>query len=115
MLDVIRNPTAGDIVTNANSTQVGSTVAANQNFGSNKSISINSYKGASGETAFTDGDVTVSTRSASSTGRIFISLGAIVIPKGSSVGINYTPPVGNTSQTLQIAAACYLDTAAVRG
>lgn len=109
-IDIIRNPTAGDIVTNANNVLVGATAAANQNFGSANVLSGSFFKGASGETAFTNGDVTVSTRSASNTGRIVISLGAITIPQGSSLGINYTPPSGNTSQICQFAIACYLAT-----
>jgi len=114
-IDIIRNPTAGDIVTNANNVLVGTGVSSNQNFGSNKSLAIDAYKGASGETTFTDGAVSVSTRSASNTGRIVIALGAIVLPKGSSVGINYTPPSLNTSQVVQFAAACYLQSDEITG
>jgi len=107
-IDVIRNPTAGDIVTNANDALVGSGVNANQNYGSNTALSVNAYKGASGETAFSDGAVSVSTRSSSNTGRIIVSLGAVVLPKGASIGVNYTPPTSNTSQITQFAVACYL-------
>ena len=112
-INVIRNPTAGDIVTNANDVQVGPGASANQNFGSSKTLSGSFFKGATGETAFTDGAVTISTRSAANTGRIVISLGAVELPKGSSLGINYTPPTSNSSQICQFAAACYLKTTAV--
>lgn len=112
-IDIIRNPTAGDIVTNANNVAVGTGVSANQNFGANKSLSIDAYKGATSEGVFSDGAVTVSTRSAANTGRIVISLGNVTIPKGSSIGVQYTPPSGNTSQIVQVAAACYLRTTAV--
>jgi hypothetical protein len=115
LIEVIRNPTAGDIVTNANAAQIGSGISANQNFGSNNVLTADVYKGASGETAFTDGSVSISTRSAANSGRIFISLGAVIIPQGASLGINYTPPTSNTSQKVQFAAACYLKTTEVGG
>lgn len=112
-IDILRNPTAGDIVTNANNVLVGAGIEANQNFGSANSLIGKFYKGASGEAVLTDGDVTVTTRSPSNTGRIVISLGALVLPRGTSVGLNYTPPSGNTSQTCQFAVSCYLSTADV--
>lgn len=115
LIEVIRNPTAGDIVSNANNVSVGPGVSANQNFGATNTISGNFYKGASGETAFTDGAVSVTTRSSSNTGRIVISLGAVVIPQGIALGVNYTPPTSNTSQKVQFAAACYVRTPLVRG
>jgi len=108
-IDVIRNPTTGDIITNANNVLVGAGIEANQNFGSANILSGSFFKGASGETA-TNGSVTISTRSASNTGRIFVSLGSVTIPAGSALGIDYTPPTGNTSQIVQFAAACYLAT-----
>lgn len=109
-IDVLRNPTAGDIVTNANAVAVGPAASANQNFGSANTLTGLFYKGATGETAFTDGSVTVTTRSASNTGRIVVTLGAVVLPKGSSLGVNYTPPTSNSSQICQFAAACFVRT-----
>ena len=109
-IDVIRNPTAGDIITNENQTLVGNGVEANQNFGARTSVTADVWKGASGETKFSDGSVSVSTRSASNTGRVFISLGALILQPGTTLGINYHPPSGNTSQICQFAIACYLHT-----
>jgi hypothetical protein len=110
LLDVYRNPTAGGIITNGNDVQVGSGASANQNFGSSNTLSGSFFKGAQGETAVSGGAETILTRSASTTGRIVIALDALVIPKNQSVAVNYTPPASNTSQTVQIAAACYLRT-----
>jgi hypothetical protein len=107
-IDVIRNPITGDIITNANNCAVGPDVSANQNFGSTNTLTGLFYKGATGETAVSDGALTVSTRSASSTGRIFISLGSVVIPKGASMAVDYTPPTSNSSQIVQFAAATYV-------
>ena len=107
-LDVLRNPTTGDIVTNASAAAVGSSVNANQNFGSNKSLSADVYKGATADAVITDGALSISTRSAANTGRFVISLGSLVLPKGSSIAIDYTPPSGNTSQIVQFAMSCYV-------
>ena len=67
------------------------------------------YKGATGETALGGSDgVAISTRSAANTGRIFISLGAMTLPKGTALGIDYTPATSNTSQICQFAIACHI-------
>ncbi len=105
-IDVVRNPTAGDIVTNANTVDI----IQNQNHGSTRALSADVYKGATAEALITDGAVSISTLSASGTGRIVISLGALDLPKGSSLAVNITPQSGNTSQNIQVAAACYVKT-----
>ena len=109
-IDIIRNPTAGDIVTNANNTLIGNGVEANLNFGSTITFPGVAYKGATSEAPVTDGSVCISTRSAASTGRIFLSLGALALPKGTSVAVNYTPPASNSSQIVQFAMASYVRT-----
>jgi len=103
VIDVIKNPLTGDIIDNANAVEMNS----NQNFGDTSVFTGGVYKGATGET-LVDGSKTISTRSASNTGRIFISLGAMILAKGSSMAINYTAPTGNTSQTIQVAASCFI-------
>lgn len=103
-INVLRNPTTGDIVTNASAVEA----VSNQNYGSSKSLTADVYKGATADAVITDGTVSVSTRSASNTGRIVVSLGALVIPQGSSLAVNYTPPASNTSQICQFAAACFV-------
>jgi len=113
VIEVLRNPTAGDIVTNANDCQVGPGVSANQNFGSTNTLTGQFYKGATSEGVLSDGALTITTRSAANTGRIVIALGAVILPKGASIGVEYTPPASNTSQIVQFAAACYVLTAKV--
>jgi hypothetical protein len=108
LIDVLRNPTAGGIITNANDVSVGVGVEANQNFASTNVLTGNFFKGATGETALSGGVSTLLTRSASNTGRIVIALGNLILPKGTSVGIDYTPPTSNTSQTVQFAVACHV-------
>lgn len=103
-IEVLRNPTTGDIVTNASAVEA----VSNQNFGSSDTLTADVYKGATADAAITDGAVSISTRSAANTGRIVISLGALVIPKGSSMAVDYTPPASNTSQIVQVAVACFV-------
>jgi hypothetical protein len=108
-IDVVRNPTAGEIITNANNVAMGAGVEANQNFGSTNTMTGLFYKGATGETLLSGGDGdSISTRSSANTGRIVISLGSTTLPKGASIGINYTPPTSNTSQICQFAMAVHV-------
>lgn len=102
--DIIRNPTAGDIITNANDVDI----LANYNFGSTTTLSVDAYKGATGETLLSGGEAILSTLLSSASGRIFIGLDDIIMPKGSTIGVNYTPPTGNLSQGVQVAFAAYV-------
>lgn len=108
LIHVLRNPTTGGIITNANNVAVGVGVEANQNFSSTNQLTGKFYKGATGETALTGGSQTILTRSAANSGRIFLDLGNLILPKGTAVGIDYTPPTGNTSQIVQFACACHI-------
>lgn len=97
VIEIIRNPTTGTIVSGASAVAINS----NFNFGSNNTLTCLAYKGAEANT-ITDGTTFTSTR-ASSVGRIALSLGTVVIPKGSSIGVNITPPASNTSMKVQVA------------
>jgi hypothetical protein len=97
-IDVLRNPTAGDIVT------TGTAISANENknHGSNNSLSATIYKGAD-QDAFTDGTIYIqSTINGSS--RVALNLGAIVVPKGTSIGVQITVSANTTAS---VAASCY--------
>lgn len=107
-VNVIRNPTAGAIITNANNVAVGPTVLANQNFGSKLTMTGDFFKGAQGEAVFSASDGATILSRLSSVGRTVVSLGSTTLPKGSSIGINYTPPTSNTSQTVQFAISCHI-------
>jgi hypothetical protein len=99
--DVLRNPTAGTIVTNA--VDVG--ILENRNFGSSNTFSGDAYKGAEGNT-FTNGNIAIASILSAST-RVSISVGDVILTKGSSLGIDLTPPAGNTSMDILIAVSCY--------
>lgn len=102
--NAIRNPTAGSIITNANAVSIN----ANYNFGSTITLDVDAYKGATGETLLSGGSTILSTILSTAAGRTFIQLDDFVLPKGSTIGVNYTPPSGNTSQIVQVAFAVYL-------
>lgn len=106
LIDVIRNPTAGTIVSGAVDAEMA---GINRNFGSSKTLTGDIYKGAEGNT-ITDGDKIIESLFSDSPGRYTVSVGDIVLPKGSSIGINITPPSGNTSMNVEFAIACFLDT-----
>jgi hypothetical protein len=112
-IDVIRNPTDGQIIDNTNNALVGAGVEANMNFGSTNSMTGLFYKGATSETPFTDGSVCITTFINTAVGRHVIGLGALVLPKGTAIGINYTAPTSTSAQTVQFAVAAHIRTQSV--
>lgn len=109
VFEVLRNPTTGGIVTAALPVAVGTGVEANLNYGSTNILNANIYKGATGQAVTTTGLSQIFTRNPTPTGRILISPGGgVLLPKGTSIAINYTPPVGNTTQIVQFALNVYV-------
>lgn len=109
LIDVIRNPEAGDIITNNVAPATGRGLEANLNYGSSLTLNADIAKGTAGDAIVTGGAENILTRNPVPTGRIFISPGGgTILPKGSSIAINYTPPVGNTSQVVQFALNAYI-------
>lgn len=103
IVDVLRNPTAGTIISGASAVEM----TGNRNFGSSRALLATSYKGATG-TTFTDGTKIFESILATATQRIAVVAGAIVIPKGGSIGINITTPASNSSMAVEFVIACYL-------
>jgi len=94
---IVRNPTTGTTITNANAVDINS----NANFGSNKSLKSTTmaYKGADGEGATTgDGDHALLYMT---DGRLFAQLN-ITLEKGSSIALEID---GNTSGAFNVYAA----------
>ena len=109
LIDVIRNPISGGIVSAALAPAVGIDEGANLNYGSSRTIAATIYKGAQGQSVITGGLPQILTRDANGKGRIFISPGGGVrLPKGASIAINYTPPASNSSQVVQFALNAYI-------
>ena len=102
-IELIRNPTTGTIVSNA----VNVDIVANRNFGSNRELLKDTYKGAEGYTLTSGEDFSSTTRSSGSTVVSFDG-DVIVLPKGSSIGVNVTPQASNTSMVVKVAIIGYL-------
>lgn len=103
-VDVIRNPTAGTLISGALEVDVN----VNRNFGSSRVLDVTAYKGATG-TTITDGTTTIKSIFNTSAQRVALSAGAITIPKGSAIGIVFTTPTANTSLVCNFSVACYLE------
>jgi hypothetical protein len=99
---IIRNPTAGTIIDNANTVDINS----NRNYGSPNTLASSiAYKGATGE-SMTDGVNHIFVYLPTS-GRAVIVINE-VLPKGTSMGIKIKPQTNNTSQTFYCAPIVYL-------
>ena len=99
----IRNPTTGDIITNTNDVAINS----NRNYGSSNTLSNSvAYVGATGETK-TNGDDHILVR-VTEESRSFIAINER-LPKGTSFGVNITPPTSNDGMNCYVAIVGYLD------
>lgn len=103
VIKIIRNPKTGTIIT---STPTNVDINSNRNYGSANTITIDAYKGATGDT-MTDGDDHIIFFQGQG-GRLFATIDE-VLPKGSSIGIKIDPPTGNTSQRVYAALICHLE------
>jgi hypothetical protein len=98
LVTVIRNPTAGTIISNA----VDVSMNVNRNFGSNNTLSTTSkaYKGVEGDT-FTDGeDIAIFLQQPGTRGIYPMDL---ELPKGSSIGIKIDTDTSSGTSNLYIA------------
>ena len=100
-ITIIRNPTVGTIVSNASAVAINT----NRNFGSNKVLTADVYKGATGST-MTDGEDHILVVQPDS-GRFYASFDE-VLPKGTSIGIKIAPPANNTSMIVYAAIIGHL-------
>lgn len=100
---IYRNPLGGTIVDNALPVEI----AANRDFSSSKVVDGDLFKGAEGYTT-TGGTVFAdSTRSSFGT-VITFDAAPILLRKGNSLSVTWTPPAGNTSQVVKVAATGYV-------
>lgn len=100
---IIRNPSTGTII---ESTPTDVDIKSNRNFSSSKTLAVDAYKGATGDT-MTNGTDHIIVQLGTS-GRTVVSIDEI-LQKGSSLGIKYTPQGSNTSQKLYCALVCHLE------
>lgn len=105
LVEVIKNPTTGTLISGASAVEI----SANKNFGSSRSLNALAYKGATGNTV-TDGSSFAKTILSTGAQRVVGVLGGgVILPRGASIAIRFTTPVGNTSMVVQFAFACYLE------
>ena len=98
LIEILKNPSTGTIVSNA----VAVNTNTNRDFSSSNVLSGSFYKGTEADT-ITNGDTFAKT-TRNSFGTVVAFDGApIVLRKGNSIAIKYTPPAGNTSQTCTVA------------
>lgn len=103
-ITVVRGPTAGTIVSNATAVDINS----NRNFGSSNTLTVDAYKGATGNTMTGGEDHLILFQT--SNGRLFATIDE-VLPKGATIGIKFDPQAGNTSQDVYAALICHLEDA----
>lgn len=104
--EILRNPSTGTLIESTPTTQA----PVNRNFGSGKVLTGDFYKaGASGDT-ITNGTVAIESLLSSPAGRVTITVGAVVLNPGDSVGMRYTTQASNTSQAVEAAVAIYKQT-----
>lgn len=104
LVQIERNPTGGTLVSGGTSFS-----PVNRDFGSKNTLTVDCLKGAEAST-LTGSDGVAVESIFSGVGRQTVSVGAIVLRKGSSVGITVTPPASNTDMDVQIAMAIYKKT-----
>jgi hypothetical protein len=102
-ISLIRNPTTGTIITNS----VDADIVSNRNFGSNRELLKDIYKGVEGD-SFTNGTVFADTTRSSASTIIHFDGDVMILPKGSTIGVNITPQTGNTSMIVKVAIIGYL-------
>jgi len=91
-LKIYKKPTAGTLISAATT---GS--QSNRNYGSSKTLDITNYEGVEGST-ITASDSSLEVYLPSTALGTLISFSTIIVlPKGSSVAVSYTPPSGITS------------------
>lgn len=99
-ITVIRNPTAGDLITDATAISMNQ----NRNFGSSKTAEANIYKGKTGGTITGGSDIGIFL--SNKTGRSFFTIN-MLLPKGSSVAIKLTANLSSGSASYYCALLGY--------
>jgi hypothetical protein len=100
-ISIIRNPTAGDLITDA----TAASHVINRNFGSSKEVNADTFKGKSGGTV-TGGD-TLGIFQSSQSGRDFFTIN-MVIPKGSSIAFQANNGLASGTAVMYCAAIVFL-------
>lgn len=103
LVQVERGPTAGTLVSGGTSFD-----AVNRHFGSTKSLTATVLKGSEGSTL--TGGTVIFESLVSPSSRNVVTVGAVILPPNSTVGITVTPQASNTSMLVMLALEIYLGT-----
>tara|TARA_R110002074_G_scaffold144499_3_gene292215 strand:- start:15602 stop:16198 length:597 start_codon:yes stop_codon:yes gene_type:complete len=104
IVTVVRGPRGGTIVDNATAVDI----KANRNFGSALTgDNIIAYKGVTGNTMLNGADMAIFWMDA---GTVLNANVNILIPPGSSIGVNLKASGSNTSMNAYVSVICHLDT-----
>lgn len=100
-ITLIKNPSGGDLISDATAVSINQ----NRNFGSNKTLTADTYKGKVSGTVTGGDDVAI--LQVTPGGRSFYSID-FVLPKGASVAVKLTANVSSGSANYYAAAICFL-------
>lgn len=101
IVEILKNPTAGTIVSGA----INVDIESNRNFSSISPLDADSFKGAEGNT-FTDGNPHLVAGFSPDTDEF---RSGIILSNGNSVGVNVTPPASNTSMVVSVGVICHTE------
>lgn len=104
VVTLVKNPTGGTIVSGA----VDVATNSNRNFSSANIIEGDVLKGAEGNTITGGSSFAITSRSVFDE-PIFFDAAPIALGKSNSIGVKYTPPTGNTSQSIIVAATVFIE------
>lgn len=102
IITILKNPQNGTIVSGA----VSVSSFSNRDFSSANVLTSTTYKGAEGNT-FTDGTNFAVTSRDNSAQIVAFDAAPIVLRRSNSIGVKYTPPSGNTSQSIIVASTMF--------
>lgn len=97
LAEIIANPTTGTLISGATDVDIN----VNKNFGSTKSLNVQAYKGAEGNTV-TNGTVAYTSLLPGAARSYVINTGTIILPTGASLAIRLTPQTSNTNMDVQV-------------
>jgi len=101
ILTLVRNPTGGDLISDATAVNDNQ----NRNFGSNKTLTADAFKGKSGGTVTGGNNITQFFQVSSGNFEEQIDFD---LPKGSSLAISYNPNLASGSTNVHASIVCFL-------
>jgi hypothetical protein len=98
-----RNPTGGTII----STATPLSIRQNFNFGSTRPLVADAFKGVEGAT-ITGGNDFTSQSGFQVPNRVVAPFSSVIIPRGATLAVTFTPPTSNTSIVISVEMSAFL-------